>query len=299
MRLNQIKNAIKVGIRNSIFPIWAGARWTLLTLAALLGIIISVVVSQEAYNAAMTHHLSSAVVKVNADGFAATGFYLSYNLTNYIITNEHVCIESNTGSVTISDGSNSFQSKILKMSPPRDICIIEATDQTHYALHLGLDPVRGQSVTILGYPRAVGYQVKMKGEVIGPVSFPVTDYIDTNEDPYKGLRKLFSCGLKYPTSLTQSINPRTKNKAIACASWYNATMTSTPAWTGNSGSPAVDIYGLLIGVLSIADVRFMASGIKPASDIESLILFYLNGLEKPLDSFFKKMDNKLYNGPKY
>lgn len=158
----------------------------------------------------------------------------------YIITNAHVCAIGKDSTIFITDDyGNTIPRKILEISKITDLCLIEPLPNYHGALKIGSEVTAGQIVAAIGHPSLMPTTMS-RGEVIGA---EVIDVFDHYMDPLDSNDK---CDLP-------------KNKILEIESFFgplkvctvhiNATLTTATSLPGSSGSPLVDFYGNLVGVV--------------------------------------------------
>jgi serine protease Do len=157
------------------------------------------------------------IVIVTADGSGGgTGFYVKgASGDTVIVTNKHVCGLDASKSLFIVGNDGSVRSKrILELSIRHDLCILEPSDKRIEGLDLSdSKPDIGDTIAIVGHPHLTPLQVS-KGIYNGESEVAI----------------LFAAFMGLSPVLT--------------VGWTDAS-----AYPGNSGSPVVDFYGNVIGVL--------------------------------------------------
>lgn len=154
-----------------------------------------------------------------------------------IVTNEHVCAASDTGEVFIEQdsGLKSFK-KIIHVDDLHDLCIVEG-DFRLPALELGSSPVKGDFHYIVGHPGGRALTVS-QGEYIGDENVQLPD-----------LKVKVRKKCKHTIIELNPLEKFMYNMEFICMKSFRAYSSSAVAYGGNSGSPVVNAFGEVIGVL--------------------------------------------------
>ena len=211
--------------------------------AIVLGsaIIYGAIVAPEAHNKYLRWEVGSSTVQVlfadrNGGG---TGFMVEGKSgRNYIMTNRHVCgVKNEDGYVRIKHPSLKVDvlRKVVYEATEHDLCLVDATDLKFDPLTIGSDQSRGDTLYVVGHPGLRQLTVSA-GEYIGRASVELLFEAETRED----------CpGKVYEV-------PAPWNFLLGmdwfCTKDYPALETTTVIYGGNSGSPAVNKWGHVIGV---------------------------------------------------
>jgi len=139
----------------------------------------------------------------------ASGFHLKYNGDVYIVTNKHVCDSNKEIYGHDYIQFDDYVGEVIAIDTQHDLCLVTSNRDD------GLELAQGwikplDEIILVGFPRGIGMTVR-EGRIIGEVSW-VAPWINTN---------------------------------IETVSYQ----VSTQAYGGNSGSPVVDKYGKVVGVL--------------------------------------------------
>lgn len=206
------------------------------------------------------------VVKiVNETGNSGgTGVYIKLPSGNTaILTNAHVCeLKNQNDIVWVKDDTNkAIPRRILEESKFSDLCLVEGLPK-HKGLQLGQESNLGDMIYIVGHPRL--YPTTMtQGEIYAKefvdvfdheIIDPITDKCDLPKNKKMHVEGIFG-------------------SFDICLEHIESLMSTTQIMPGNSGSPAVDNWGNIIGlVYAGGDLGW--SIIIPLKDIKDFIKQY-------------------------
>ncbi len=166
-----------------------------------------------------------------------TGFAIKADSgQEFIMTNKHVCEVGKGGWVAIKkDGGTPVFKRIVYKDRKHDLCLIEG-DRRLSPLTIGSYPEKGEIHYVVGHPGLRQLTVA-SGEFIGFDTVELLDEVKTRQE----------CrGKIYELNPFQQIMYGIE---FACIRSYLSYATSAVVYGGNSGSPAVNEYGNLIGVV--------------------------------------------------
>ena len=149
-----------------------------------------------------------------------------------ILTNKHVCKMS--GQLMVKDYSNSLPvaRKIIAIDEAHDLCVIESLPN-HKGINIGSNIEIGDELYTLGHPRGEALNVS-KGEYFDDKLIEIGDNVNKegicDEGRLTTVENIFGI-VSY------------------CVIERNTNELSTPTYPGNSGSPVVNKYGNLVGVI--------------------------------------------------
>ena len=204
--------------------------------------------SDDIHRSYLRKYVGSRVYKVmipNAGG--GTGFAVKAPSGNsYILTNDHICALAKNRSIFIKDGFFSISTKILHRSNKTDLCLLKAPIS-----EVGIDlasntPQLGEQVYAIGHPALDELTVSNKGEIISVSSVSLTER--AIKTPLNNTEET-QCDTDNPKYRIESIDGN-EYCTIDLPSVYN---TSVLVKKGSSGSPLVNFYGDVVGVISGMD----------------------------------------------
>lgn len=212
---------------------------TITTLFLALSALLIAVTGPEIHHFYLRNRVGNSVVRVSPNGQGGgTGFSMNGASGElYIVTNEHVCSPSKDGYVYIfSDRGFSSRREIVHIDKKHDICLVKG-DKRLEPLELGTKPEIGDNHFVIGHPGGRKLTVS-KGEFIGRDVIELIDYSVKTPKQCKGrlieLNALeqFFYGMEF-----------------VCLKKLGTYASSAIAYGGNSGSPAVNAWGNVIGIL--------------------------------------------------
>lgn len=224
--------------------LFIGLRITLfMLLLAVFGII-----SPMAHKGFMRGYVGDKVVEVSYPGKGGgTGFHVKAKSGKvYVVTNAHVCLVSDGNDyVYLKEvGSKTYvKKKIIKRMKDHDLCAIEAIENKS-GLGVANKVYVGEIVALLGHPALRPLTLSM-GEIIGKRNIELIFGLNLPKDYCIGKTlqvKNLQNGLLKLTLMMYG------GKTV-CVANLTSTMLNAIAYKGNSGSPVVDIFGRVVGVL--------------------------------------------------
>jgi S1-C subfamily serine protease len=153
-----------------------------------------------------------------------------------ILTNKHVCKMIGPLMIKAEGESLPIARKIISISEDHDLCALEALPN-HSGISIGSNPVIGDELYTLGHPRGEALNVS-KGEYFDDRKIHLGDNVNKDGGCDEGTIK----------TSESFFGPVTY-----CVIERNTNELSSPTYPGNSGSPVVNKYGNLVGVIFAGD----------------------------------------------
>lgn len=174
-----------------------------------------------------------SVVQIYGKEGTGTGSHVKLpNGKIVILTNKHIC--QMTGPLMVKSESEALpiERKIIKISGDHDLCAIEAIPNQK-AISVGSAPEIGDELYTLGHPRGEALNVS-KGEFFDEVEIEMGEELNAKGECDEGKIK----------TVETIFGPQSY-----CSYPRNTIQVSSPTYPGNSGSPVVNKYGNLVGVI--------------------------------------------------
>lgn len=207
----------------------------------------------EFFDYVVRNHIGSRVymLRQNVNSGGGTGFAVKApSGRTFILTNDHVCESSKDGTLLATDdkgGSNVMA--ILERSNITDLCLLTAPINVK-GLEIAKDkPVLGQKLMAVGhpalYPLVVSYGVMVIEQNESVVLNKMSSYLD-------GTCNLPKNKIEYMSkfNMSRDLEYPEYEKGYFCEAItklaYQTTITILP---GNSGSPLLNMYGKVVGVI--------------------------------------------------
>lgn len=184
---------------------------------------------------------SRTAILTNEQGAGGSGFHIEASSgQTYLITNAHVCEISKTGSLNVAKekGQPSISRKILQISDETDLCIMEPLPGVT-GLSLGSMPSLGSTVASIGHPELAPITIS-KGEIVGEGETKVIAYLIDSEEAEKACNK--------PKNFVETVETFFGPIRV-CGVRVDSFITSVQIYPGSSGSPLVNFFGNVVGVV--------------------------------------------------
>lgn len=226
-----------------------GVSFYLLKITLLLVLLtVFAVIAPMTHKTFIRSYVGDKVVKVIHPGKGGgTGFHMKGKSgKTYIITNAHVCLISDKeGYVYIQDINNELyaRKKVIKRMKDHDLCAVESLSGVS-GLTYADKVYKGETVALVGHPALRPLSLSM-GEVIGKTKIGLIFG--------ENLPKKLCIGTTIKVSQIENQMHRLMYALYGvktlCLAKLDTTMLNAIAYRGNSGSPVVDIFGKVVGVL--------------------------------------------------
>jgi S1-C subfamily serine protease len=252
-------------IPHAISGLFSGLRMTIICVSIGSGVLLTGL----AHTKYIEHKVGSNTVFISSSPDAplqgrATGFEIKARSGKvFTVTNAHVCeLKDKNNNVMILEKQFSgrlIPKKVIEVYPDNDLCIVEGLDG-YEGLELGSAPSIGDYVTSIGYPLG------------GPL------------DVTRGRIKDFSAVkiAQEDIPLNKCVGPRLSLDTVTififritvCVKSFNAMNTNVTTYPGNSGSPLVNFFGNVVGVIFASNGGTHWGSAVPFEDLENLLRAY-------------------------
>lgn len=177
----------------------------------------------------------------NSKGSGATGFIIRADSgRDVIMTNNHVCELQENGKVFVKYRGDLYIQSVIKSYAWNDLCAIEAPNTIKGRFRPAWWVRLGEEVSAIGYPFLEPLSVTT-GELSGPMTITIAVKFNPGPEECKG-----------PTykiiDTSESMYAFFGVNAV-CVRELEAMTSSVSIAPGNSGSPVVNIYGNVVGVM--------------------------------------------------
>lgn len=221
---------------------------TISKLVALVSVMgLSIAFMPQVHNTLIRKITGSQVVKVLSPSQRSGGtgwFYNNKEGKTFVMTNAHVCmLADKRDELEIMDSEGgTLIGKVYKRAKNTDLCAIEI-DEHRYGLDIAFNQYNGEVLAIVGHPALRPLTIS-RGEVIGYDTIELIFGVNMDENKCIGR--------------TEKINPKRSFQELImamqgindiCIAKIKATQFAGISYGGNSGSPVVDFFGRVSGVL--------------------------------------------------
>lgn len=185
----------------------------------------------------------------------------------YILTNAHVCemYKGNTALIETHEG-RLVSRNIIERSKWTDLCLIEGLPGDNGGLSLASGLEEGENLMIVGHPRLMSLTIS-KGSMIehtqitmvkGRISPGELTEEDCTSEPKNSVERV-----ETPFGVLSF-----------CIESLSAIQTNAVALPGNSGSPTVNVYGNVVGVLFAGYKEVNWGLIIPLKEVQDFLSVY-------------------------
>ncbi len=246
-----IKWLVFKSFRLIVKSIWNGLKFV----ALLTVIFVTSKLSNEYFEDKRNLIVDNNVHNIFRGQGKGTSFQYMRNGNVYTVTNAHVCGDAD---FLISQG---FNLQVLSSDVSSDLCILVPTSNIGL-IGNELELKVHQKIFTIGSPKGLDYSMR-EGRIIADKVIHIPLYELTSEDD------VFNC-------LAQRALPMNG----LCVRMHNLIFTTMHANVGASGSPVLDSYGSVIGVLNSIDTQTFTAYFIPVEKLNLLIDDYEENKKK-------------------
>jgi len=183
-----------------------------------------------------------AVVMLKHRNSGGTGFQISApSGTQYTLTNAHVCALADELDVYDNNQKELQRIKVIKVYKEHDLCIMESVKDLP-SLKLADSIIPHERVWLVGFP-ALRPLTLESGHFVGKMTISVIEECKLRPKEYT-----------YDKETEDMIN-LLMNILLPCFKKYEAQHINNISYGGNSGSPVLNKWGNVIGILFAGDTR--------------------------------------------
>jgi S1-C subfamily serine protease len=247
------------------------------TLWILLIVGFSVTEGQQMHLKYLRNKVSKNVVMIKdvgaPNGGGGTGFHVkAASGKTYILTNHHVCNvgkkEAFPGKQMLifkADGSTAVR-KIIATYDRNDLCLIEGVDGVS-GLSVASDNTTGDIVSAVGHPHLRPITMT-RGELAAESTAEFLWKTVNNQSECKGYN-MYSIPIPFELAMRYGTSDR-----YACIRKTDVMLTTVQVLPGSSGSPTVNYFGQIVGVVYLGMTENNWSGLVPLRDIKRFLSDY-------------------------
>lgn len=255
---------LKEALRKSLQAILFASKLTIICLCALF---FTLFASSFHFDYIQKHVGNNVVMIKNPEGSklkgSGTGFEVQSPSGNvYTVTNAHVCELQNGGYILVEEKMNSgryIPKRVIEVYEENDLCLVEGLPG-YSGLSLAKTADLGELAWAVGYPYGQGLNITQ-----GHIKQYADVYVADESTP---LDKCVGNGKK------RTVFDLFFFQMEVCLIQRHALQTNVIIYPGNSGSPLVNVYGNVIGVIFASDSTTNWGSAVPLDDLRKLLAAY-------------------------
>jgi len=221
-------------------------------LPTLLTVLFVTVYGPQLHSTFMRKYVGDKVVSIYGERSGGTGFHVQTKSGKTVImTNNHICnLASSNEELTVVDRSGKKHiRKVLFRHKFHDLCMVEPLEKLS-GLATAMSTYVGEIAGIIGHPGLRPLSLS-RGEIIGSLNISLIVGENLSEDRCFGTNyttEQIVAKLKLPPMLGMMLYAQ-GIYTICFAENLNSVMFNGISYGGNSGSPVVNVFGNVVGVL--------------------------------------------------
>jgi S1-C subfamily serine protease len=202
-----------------------------LTLALVLGLVV--IFGSNIKDNYYRSQIGDSVVRIYnmQQSSGGTGFHIKAESGRiYILTNKHVCgLADENDMVIIEKNGEEFARQVYKRYVEHDLCLVDAISQDYSFIDIASFVEKGEDIIVVGHP-GLRRLTLAHGEFIGKEKVQLNSVVN-HEAECDGTVQFYGNGM------------------LECIEIFVSSAISSPIYGGNSGSPVVNKWGNVIGVV--------------------------------------------------
>jgi S1-C subfamily serine protease len=229
----------------------------------IISLVASILIVPPIHRLWLRNKIERQVVRITNEALTSGGTGVHIKLPSgkvAILTNSHIChLKDAEGNLWIAeDGQRAIPRKVIEDSNFTDLCLVQPLEK-HNGLSLASGIYSGEVVSAVGHPTLMPITMT-SGEIIFEGDAYVLDHM--GEDHCDAPKNV-----KIPVSVWGMA-------VMACAVHIKADFTTVHILPGSSGSPVVNGFGNIVGLMFAGDSEIHWGLMVTLVDIHKLIALY-------------------------
>lgn len=200
----------------------------------------------------------------NLVGSGATGFIVQGKSgKTYVMTNNHVCGLEEQGTILGTYQGYEYPLQVLKRYEMNDLCVMSAPSPAKKGFKIAKSYELGETAYAIGHPQLEPLSISV-GELSDTILVKIVMKVNADKKDCTGPT------YEYNTEDIPSV-ARFMGVESLCIRKLIANTSSIVIEPGNSGSPIINIWGSVIGVVFAANDHGTRSYVVPLTDLKSFL----------------------------
>lgn len=188
-----------------------------------------------------------------------TGFHVEAESgKTYILTNAHICEVAKDGKLLVEKNGEEMIRNVIKVYEQHDLCLVEAMPEAEGVLEIADSLDVGDDIVLIGHPGLRSLTLA-QGEFIGQ---------DTIEMLDSKIFKASECSGKW---MEHPMITLLYGRDGLCIQSFVTSAISAIHYGGNSGSPVVNKYGNVVGVLFAGSEQVTDAHMVPLNNVKDFL----------------------------